>query len=150
QDNITPALSTSYAYDAMGRLAKATRVDGSVFNYAFDAGGNLTTKTAFGAGGAPVDLKRTVVPGTARLATDGQGHTLTWSTSGNLLTRGEWGYRYDAAGQLASVTSSGAVVERHIHDHEQHRVASVEPRADGALVTYDIGGIYLVRQRMRN
>jgi RHS repeat-associated protein len=149
-DVLHPTRTLTYTYDGLDRLTQATRNDGTVFQYGFDAGGNLVTKSGFDADGDLVLQQRTPVAGTNRLANDGLGNALTWGIGGHLLGKGDLAYGYDDGGLLTEVRRNGQIVERHLHDHDQQRIVTVEPRPDGALVTYDLSGVYQVRQRVRN
>ncbi|QQS47439.1 MAG: hypothetical protein IPM66_01900 [Acidobacteriota bacterium] len=101
-DNVDPAYTTTYTYDAYNRLTQATASAYTRF-YAHDAWGNIknfswtTFSYATNASGAPA---------TSRIATatNDQGTVgLSYDAAGNLTQDGSAVYNYDAANRLKEV-----------------------------------------------
>lgn len=132
-DRLDVGRSRRFTYDGFGRLTRvregACLLVGPcrVLDYAYDTAGNLTQKegTSF-----------TLVPGTGRVASDGVD-SFTWSEGGNLLRRGELGYRYDRRNMLASVfegpEATPRLVQKNHHDQDGRRL--LKERFDGVTVT---------------
>jgi RHS repeat-associated protein len=143
-NNLDPRKSRGYAYDAWGRLARAT--GGGDPNsplwtqrYGYDRFGNRTSVAAAGvtASGAPVprDGLATLTHDdySNRIATPGFAH----DAAGNLVrgqrADGGWQrYRYDAAGRLAQVlTDAGAAVEAYTYGPDRRRLATAHGASGG-------------------
>lgn len=101
-----------YAFDALNRLTTATR--GSViFNYGYDAAGNVTSRTYPGQSAQPFVYDNDGRLSTANGATytyDAAANVVTTATPDGLTAR----YTYDRAGRLLEVahTAAGATLSR--------------------------------------
>ena len=112
----SPAAESTLAceYDDLYRLVGAQAGDGLQWTYAYDAIGNLTSKS--GIGPFAYDNRGLLVSAGAE--------TFTHTASG-LAATGPWGENdWDPAGRLAS-TTRGPVETRYRYDHTGRRVATI-------------------------
>jgi len=110
-----------YAYDLAGRVLQVLKDGAEVESYVYDANGNRTAATVRGA----------TVSGTYdeqdRLVTYGS-KTYTFSHSGQLMgvvdssSGSQWGYTYDALGNLRQVVLPNGNVIDYVVDGENHRI----------------------------
>lgn len=135
-------MTADYGYDTLGRLASIThkKADGSVItaeSYAYNAVGNLTSKTVDGVttayGYDPVDqLTSETRPGYAANYTyDGNGNRTSKTLNGSTET-----YVCDPADKLTSVSSGGATTKLFGYD-ARGRTTSVWTPSGTTTLTYD-------------
>jgi len=122
------ATTTTYAYDALGRLTSRKDAVPSITNYAYDGLSRLT-KITEAAGSAQQRISSYAYDGDSRLisTTDPRGIITT--------------HAYDAAGRLIqTVDASGLTSQRTTsfqYDADGNLVAFVDPRANKWQYTYD-------------
>jgi RHS repeat-associated protein len=116
--------TSTYTYDAAGRLGSVKKDNGPAVNYTYDSHGNLTNPSAGAASYNSTD-QVTAVGATA----------YTYDSNGNLTGRGSDTFTYDARGELLAATVGGTTVQ-YTYDALQRRVARVE---GGAKTEYLYG-----------
>ncbi len=123
---LVPGLSlttTSYTYDANGRLLTTTDPLGRITRRAYDTLGNLTLLTA---------------PGGRSTANtyDAQGRILTTTDAAGLTTR----TTYDPAGNLLTLTDARGSTTRFTYDALRRKTSMVYPDNTTETWTYDRAG----------
>jgi RHS repeat-associated protein len=125
--------TTSYAYDAAGRVTTET-IDGIPTSYTYDAAGNITAITR---PGTPTvnntyDQRNALVTaGQTSYGYDAAGRLISTKTAQGTTT-----YSYDAAGDLLSVAAPNSPAVTYTVDAEGRRVASSEGGATTGVVAY--------------
>jgi RHS repeat-associated protein len=116
-----------YNYDAAGQLLTVTKNGAAAESYGYDASGNRTSATIFGAGIAATDeaQDRVLTHGATSYAYTAAGELATRTTGGQTTT-----YQYDAAGNLASVAQPGTTIA-YVTDGRDRRAGR---RVNGTLV----------------
>jgi RHS repeat-associated protein len=108
-DAVSPAQSTRYIYDELGRLKAAQTSDLSSANswmlkFSYDRYGNRLSQIP-AAGNASMPLNEiSIDPTTNRVTSSG----FAYDEAGNTTSDGLYSYRYDAANQLISVAPGGS------------------------------------------
>jgi RHS repeat-associated protein len=106
-DNVVPSRSTSYVYDALGRLQSAQTVDQASpgtwrLDYAYDRYGNrLSQSPAGGAGSMPPSFT-SVDPATNHV----QGMGVVYDAVGNIVSDGLNNFQFDANNHLVATNST--------------------------------------------
>ena len=133
--------TTSYAYDAAGRLTSSTSSDGHSLSFTYDAAGNRISTTVDGTTNAYHTnvLNAYVSAGST---------TYTYTPRGELATKtdatGTTSYGYNAQGKLTTVVSPSAGSFTYLYDATGARIATIhdgkrvdelyDPTGDGFLV----------------
>ncbi|MCB1032595.1 MAG: hypothetical protein KDD47_02025, partial [Acidobacteria bacterium] len=120
--------TTAYRYDLRGRLVEVERDGVLVEAYTYDANGNRTSIAS------PSELVTAAYDAEDRLTAYGD-LTYAYTPAGELASKSQGGaevlYRYDAFGNLLSVTQPDGVEIEYVVDGENRRVGK---RIAGALV----------------
>ena len=105
--------TTSYVYDALGRLSQVTLPDGTVRVYGFDLDSNRTQITENGSTVASYIYDPAQTPGLDELTSvtkSGQTTTFAYTSDGQLSQRGSDTLAWDGRGRHSSGTFSGTTV----------------------------------------
>lgn len=107
-DNLVSARSTSYVYDALGRLQQAQTLDQGSPNtwnlrFKYDRYGNRLAEVPIGGTAAMPNSELLVDPTTNHVISTGFGY----DGAGNMLNDSAFNYTFDGASRLTSVTSPG-------------------------------------------
>jgi RHS repeat-associated protein len=146
-----PVKTTTYAYDAAGRL-QTVRVDGAITEaFTYNADGDRTSRRLPGGGteNAVYDARRQLDSrGTVDYTFDADGFlasrgamTFTYGARGELLSAGGVTYAYDAVGRRVSRTAGGVTTE-YLYGNPEHAFEVTATRGPGGLTRYfrDEGG----------
>ena len=112
------AETTNYSYDPVGRLDTATLPSGTARRYTFDADSNRTTLRETPSGGAEQTISSyTYDPATTggvdqltSVATGGNTTSYTYTTDGEVSSRGSDSLSWDGRGRLTGGTYAGTTV----------------------------------------
>ncbi|MBL8093257.1 MAG: hypothetical protein JNL73_03735 [Anaerolineales bacterium] len=100
--NALTTTAIAYGYDPLYRLTSATYSDGTLFGYAYDAVGNVLTKTQTITG---TPATQTYAYDDANRQTSAAGLAQTYDNNGNLAHDGTTAYTWDGANRM---TASGS------------------------------------------
>ncbi len=144
------ALTTSYGYDALGRVVQNTDPNGTVTTFRYDRAGQL--------------LQQVIDPDGLALRTsftwDARGQQLSVTDANGILTRYQYDglgrriaqirdadglalttrHTYDANGNLLSSTDAAGHTSRYAYDAENRLRYSVDGAGDVTALTYDAAG----------
>ncbi|MBQ7206277.1 MAG: AIDA repeat-containing protein [Lentisphaeria bacterium] len=133
--------TTSYTYDAAGNKATETAPDGS--KYVYDADGNMTSVTA--ADGSVTSYTYDAHGNVASITSGGKTASYTYSEDGEQLLgytdeRGNvYAYTYDEAGRQSSVTVNGKTTS-YTYDANGNYASITDPAGGTSLYEYDENG----------
>ncbi|MBX3722405.1 MAG: VCBS repeat-containing protein [Turneriella sp.] len=147
-DNVVTDASYIYTYDALDRIESASRSDGKIFNYAFDAKGNLTLKEnrtqAYYSNSTKLQYSDlSTSSGIVRT-------NFSWSASGNLLQRSAAGeainYTWSSQNFLIKSTRVGGALDgattTNIYAGEGNKFLRLYQQPGKQLVkTWNLGGM---------
>jgi RHS repeat-associated protein len=107
-DNLVPSRSTSYVYDALGRLQQAQTLDQASPNtwnlkFSYDRYGNRQSETPNGGTASMPNSQLLVDPATNHITTSG----FAYDATGNMTSDSGFNYRFDAANRITAVSSPG-------------------------------------------
>ncbi len=138
-DLLDSSRDQSFGYDLAGRLLSAQGPYGSL-TFTYDKTGNRLSRTLDG------DHSESLIygyePGSNllnRITGDGTQTDLTYDTNGRPLTRGEFGFSYNSAGQVASISKTGSPVGQYLYNYLGLRT-SKEVGDKTTLYHYDLWG----------
>ncbi|HKW75484.1 MAG TPA: RHS repeat-associated core domain-containing protein [Terriglobales bacterium] len=137
-DSRGPAFSTSYAYDALGRLSQAQTQDlisPNTWNlqWSYDRYGNRLSQSA----GTPAG---TLITGAPSLLIDSAtnrvspGSGFTYDLAGNVLQDPSYSYTYNAEGELTRINGTGPA---YVYDGHRWRM---QKTVSGTTTTYVYAG----------
>ncbi|KWX77768.1 hypothetical protein AML91_07025 [Paenibacillus jilunlii] len=111
-------VTTTYAYDALGRLSAVKDALNQTTNYSYDGNGQVSKVTIQAKNGSPQTLNTKTYNelGLLKVKQDGasQNESYTYNSAGQLAAKTDrngstFGYTYDESGQLKKSTISGMV-----------------------------------------
>ncbi len=126
-------LLAEYSYDNLDQLiVEKNHVANKRWEYAYDAGGNILSKTEFSSvtaasGGVTTSYVYDDANGWEDLLTSYSGQALSYDGIGNLTNDGSWTYTWEHGRQLVSMSKSGTNI-------------SYAYNADGMRISKDVGG----------
>lgn len=138
--NSDPAYWSMVTYDALGRPQTRSLANGTSVSTAYDGLDTTVTVTDYYL--APGDSSGTTTTRTARYARDYLGHTVGVYRNegiGSTVERDSVTYGYDAAGNLATVTSAG-VDRSTVYDNRGYPTSIVDPNAGPTTPRYNAFG----------
>jgi RHS repeat-associated protein len=135
----------SYTLDVNGNRTKEQDADGSYILYTYDALNRLTSEQHFNSNGQSTgsetytyDALGNVTSRSGTLLTDA---AFSYNGDNQLVTGAGSTYRYDAAGNLVSVTDSTGAVTRYSYDARGRLISSQTPAGAITTYTYDFQGV---------
>lgn len=159
-DAVIPNLSTTFEFDALRRLKKATNDSGRIRTYQFDHDGQMNSL-----GNLEVKDKRLLTyesgktyPISDQVFNDDTGvwetnQTFNWSR-GNLMRKGPFAYTYDVNNMMAnavefeSIGSTNVIGEtKFYYDYGGQRFLKVHTRAGVAIKTWYLGDGIELREK---
>lgn len=134
---------TSYAYDNVGRLARATFADGTFETASYDADGNRVSSTDRAGRTTSYEydafdrVTRTIRP-------DGTALRTTYDAAGRVTSRTDargntTSYAYDDAGHLTREEGAEGAITSYAYDLKGNRTRMTDPRGKVTLYEYDAG-----------
>jgi RHS repeat-associated protein len=123
--NITKAGTPTYGYDSLLRLSS----ESGTTQYTYDATSNRATKVMGG-------TTTTTIPSSSNKISAVGANSLTYDSSGNILTYVSSAYNWNAANQLAFVSTSGSTVGTYTYNSLNQRTQKL---VSGATTNYVYG-----------
>ncbi len=120
---------TTYEYDSLYRLTKATYPDNSWQQFAYDGNGNRLSLTD------PAGVTTYTYNSADQLQTmtrGGNTTNFTWDKNGNMANKGAVQYIYDAADRLTKVVNGATTIE-YAYDGDGRRA---QKKVNGVVTTY--------------
>lgn len=124
-DNLMPSRSTSYAYDALGRLQQAQTVDQTSpstwkLKFTYDRYGNRLSEAASGGAGTMPNSQLMIDPTSNHVTTSGFGY----DPAGNMTSDSFNEYVFDGANRITAMMPAGATMPTatYVYDESGLRV----------------------------
>jgi RHS repeat-associated protein len=148
RDGVKNDLTMTYEYDDLGRMVRANRGDGNVYEYGFDSAGNLINKATLASNGQVSQQDHYYHAGTHRLKKAGDGPEAVYSAFGNMIEYGTTRFEYDHRNRKVAVRENGYKKVINVHEQDERRVAKIyRPEAETEIITYYLGGNYEIRSK---
>ncbi len=120
--------TTSWTYDAGGRVTQQNNANGSYERKGYNADGTLSGSTLW-AGGSSVSSFVSILDGDYRVVQSGCNTCI--GPAG--LIGYIWNYQYDAAGRLSMMQSLGTTAAQYdLYDHDGNRLSHQDPQTSNA------------------
>ena len=131
-------LTSKFAYDALGQLVSFTRSDGQSESYAYDAAGNMLTKTQ---NGVKTAMSYNAANQLVQSVKGGETTTYSYDANGNLVksenAAGARSYAYNALNLLATFTREDGYSESYTYNANR-LLSSITNNTGTTTLTYDI------------
>ena len=132
-------LTSSYIYDALGQLVNFTRSDGQSESYAYDAAGNMLTKTQ---NGVKTTMSYNAANQLVQSVKGGETTAYSYDANGNLVksenAAGARSYAYNARNLLATFTREDGYSESYTYNAQRLLATVTTSENVTTTLTYDI------------